>query len=100
MDEEAEFRGWVYKNRMHFIFGQYSPVEVGALARLVGFDVGVICRVLSRFEEALAGVDHAKKRQNKQWNAFLVAVQQKVDLTDQWQALGAQLLHGADWGDQ
>lgn len=53
--EEKEFRDWIKRNRQHFIEGEYTPGEIGMLARLVGFDPMLIYRELSSFNDAING---------------------------------------------
>lgn len=96
IEEERELRAWIQRNKMHFIFGHYTPIEVGMLARMVDFDPMLVYRVLSHWEHALAGTE-IKKQENKDWNKFLVAARIKHDLTDQWTDLAKQLNWGTDW---
>lgn len=53
--EESEFLAWLRKNRSIFVDREYDAREIGWFAKANGFDMAMVYRILSHFNDALTG---------------------------------------------
>jgi len=85
--EHEDFKRWLKSNRS--ALANRTPDEVALLARLVGFDVLIICEILSHFKDALQGssFENKSKMQAEIYTYTIELMSGKVFLDDQWRAV-------------
>ena len=94
---EQEFRTWLKKNRA--LFAGRTPDEVALMARLVGFEAELTCRVLSHFQDALRG-SSIDNRVSNVMECEMWAIDRrsgKIDLEPQWHELADYLMRGEEF---
>lgn len=89
---------WLAKNRLHFKFNNYTPDEVTYLAMLDGHNHQLVYKVLSHFDDALAGTSIDRRARAKAaWFQSEVLIPSCLDLDEQWNRLGRYLEDGVEF---
>jgi len=101
--EEAQFRDWMRLNRDHFLDGNYTPDDVGILARLVGFSAVLVYRELSNFRDALfdTNIDNRIALQSYQFESAIKDFKEKKEAIERLAERKARRKLGMDalWRD-
>jgi hypothetical protein len=99
--EEIEFRAWLKNCKDTAILKEGSPAEIAHLAVMVGFDIAMVCAVLSHFRAAMqdSHIDTFAAWEAYRFDQTIHRMEKKrkgiLDLSEKWERV-AKLQNGED----